>query len=171
MLRVVQLPSGDAGTMATVELMAELVRVGLTGVAVHEVARELSWHGGDEVGRLRVWLESNVRFTDDAWISRASGLVGVAEFLTEPGLMIRQMHQRGFAVGDCDDVAILGAAIGRAMGYQARFRVLAFGQGWGDPFLHVYTELRDRRIWRDLDTTAPSQDLPPSVTRQFFYAA
>lgn len=171
-LDLVELPAGDAGTIQTVELMAKLVDRAQLHPEVAHVARQIEAHaqGGDVVGTLRAWLGRRVRFTPDAWISHAMGLGNVPEFLTAPLYMVRQIREQGYAVGDCDDVAILGAALGRATGYQARFRVMAFG-GPGDPFLHVFTELRDGRHWRELDTTKPEQELPPQVTREFVYNA
>jgi hypothetical protein len=82
--------------------------------------------------------------------------------------MIRQVEGRGYAEGDCDDVAILAGAIGCASGFGGRYRVLAFD---GGPYAHVYTELQElgRGAWFEMDTTRPFQRLPARVSRDLAY--
>jgi len=77
------------------------------------------------------------------------------------GLVQRSAGQRGVAQVDCDDVAMLGAALGKAVGLRARFVAVAFGPR-GAPYRHVWAELgpRTNNVWLDMDTTRPAQGLP-----------
>jgi transglutaminase-like putative cysteine protease len=69
---------------------------------------------------------------------------------------------QGYARGDCDDVAILGAALGKAAGFPARFVLLGFG-GPMAPYQHVFTEIGTRQGWMNLDVTRPRH--PPIPTK------
>lgn len=69
--------------------------------------------------------------------------------------MLEEARELGHASGDCDDAAILGAALALEMGLRARFIVLGF-QPWG-PYAHVYAEVSEGGPWVDLDVTAPHQ--------------
>lgn len=95
---------------------------------------------------IRAWLEERTVFLADP--------VGV-ETIRTPRLMIQTAELEGVAEGDCDDIAVLGAALGMAIGIPARFVLLAFQ----DPglYTHVYTELLTEAGPVELDTTRPAQ--------------
>ncbi len=82
------------------------------------------------------------------------------ELLRTPTYLLEQINGVGHASGDCDDVAILGASLGMAVGLPARFVVLGFDPH--APFSHVFTELYTSQGWQELDTTAPEQ-FPPDL--------
>lgn len=84
------------------------------------------------------------------------------ELLHRPERLLDQIAAGGYAIGDCDDAAILGAALGKAVGFSARFVVLGFFGPRG-PFSHVYTELWTGTGWRELDITRTPQR--PQTTR------
>lgn len=104
-------------------------------------------HSRDEYPRvIRQWLTQAVRFVPDP--------VGL-ELIRTPHRMLEDLLRQGFAQGDCDDVATLAAALGKAVGSPARFRVIGFrAEG---PYQHVYTELWHGNGWSELDTTRPFQ--------------
>jgi hypothetical protein len=88
------------------------------------------------------------------------------ELLHDPVLLLEDIRERGQARGDCDDVAVLGAALGGAMGLSARFVVVGF-RGPNEPFEHVWTELYDGTTWRELDVTRPRNAEAPATTREY----
>lgn len=143
------IPSGDLGIEWTVRRMRRLVADARSSHLLAETARNIvtrSRSSTEAAERIRAFLESSVRFAHDPR--------GV-ELLKPPDMMLEELEQLGEAVGDCDDVAVLGAALGRAIGLPARFVLLAFTRG--APFEHVYTELLTDGGWQDLDTTRPHQ--------------
>lgn len=143
------IPSGHLGIEWTVRRMRRLVNESLGSSLLATTARNIvsrSRSSTEAAERIRGFLEGSVRFAHDPR--------GV-ELLKPPDMMLEELEQLGEAVGDCDDVAVLGAALGRAIGLPARFRLLAFTRG--APFEHVYTELLTDGGWLDLDTTRPLQ--------------
>lgn len=103
---------------------------------------------------IRAWLQRHFRFVRDP--------LGV-ELIRTPEYQLRQWMTAGFITGDCDDVAVLGAALGKAVGIGARFVAVGF-QPRG-PLVHVFTILTGRRDGGigslgpgvDLDVTRPAQ--------------
>lgn len=145
---------GHAGILATVETMRDLAWQGAEDPQV--------WEWADAINRstccpeaaatgIRAFLGRHTRFLADP--------PGV-EFIRNPLYMLRRIRRRGYAEGDCDDIATLGAALGLATMLPARFRLLSFGPS--EPWEHVYTELWDGRGWLELDTTRPAQ-YPPGL--------
>ncbi len=92
---------------------------------------------------LRAWLRRVWRFQRDP--------AGV-ELVHRPERLLDEWQATGYISGDCDDAAVLGGALGLALGFAGRFVVLAFG---GGPYQHVYTELLVDPLagWLDLDIT------------------
>jgi transglutaminase-like putative cysteine protease len=149
------IPSGHWGIEATVGKMRGMARAALAHSEVVDAADGLTARafGDRDAGdRIRAYLARNVRFVHDP--------PGV-ELIRTPRYMLRRIAEQGEAVGDCDDVAVLGAALGMAAGLRARYVLI--GLTPDDPYEHVYTELvtRDGCVI-ELDTTRPAQ-MPPGV--------
>lgn len=142
-------PAGDPGTFFTLALMRELARA--DAPLLVEVADRIIGTTGNPLARIRAFLSERVRFTHDP--------AGV-ELLKAPAYQLASIRSRGSTAGDCDDVAILGAALGLAAGYPARFVVLRFEPE--GPYEHVYAELRGPHGWFELDTTRQQQRVPAS---------
>lgn len=142
---------GYAGTLDTIHRMKQLARQSAALAPVREQAVAIVTGTGTnaeaQAALIRAWLERHVSFLRDPL---------TAEGLHEPTLMLEQVRQRGVTDVDCDDVAILAASLGMAVGLPARFVLL--GRGPHD-FEHVFTELMDPRTgeWFELDTTRPQQ--------------
>lgn len=149
------IPPGHAGIEATVDVMVGIARDGARSRRVRELAAELEGvaRGNplDTAREIRAFLAARVRFEFDP-----PGL----ELIREPELLLRTVACHGFAWGDCDDVACLGAALGLAAGLPARYVLLAFHDS--EPFEHVYAELETPSGWVELDTTRPAQ-FPPGL--------
>ncbi|MGE0160724.1 MAG: transglutaminase domain-containing protein [Gemmatimonadales bacterium] len=149
------IPSGSLGIEWTVWRMRRLVADAQRSPLLVETARRIVGDNPRAAGfrnsteaaeHIRAFLEGGVRFEHDP---------AGTELLKPPDMMLEEIELNGQAAGDCDDVAVLGAALGRAVGLPARFRLLAFRPG--APYEHVYTELLTDGGWRELDTTKPHQ--------------
>lgn len=79
------------------------------------------------------------------------------EYTKTPRQMLDEIRQFGVTLVDCDDAAVLAAALATVIGLPARFRALRYdGQ-----FLHVIADVWDGGTWVDMDVTKPAQYLPP----------
>ncbi len=93
------------------------------------------------------WIRAHVTIVDEPF-----------ERIMAPGLLVDQAR-RGRAIGDCDDVATLAAALLTTLGVPARF-VAIREPGW-PVFQHVYVEYETPAGWATLDPTL--DELPPGV--------
>ena len=152
--RVRRIPRGDAGILRTVKEMRRLVQGSLTSPLTVESAAAIvsPWETSCQRAQgVRDYLAEYVRFVPDP--------LGF-ELLRAPDFMLNQIGTQGYAAGDCDDIAILGAALGKAVGMPARFVLIGFSPD--RPWEHVFTELATERGWAELDTSAPAQ-FPPNL--------
>lgn len=101
------------------------------------------------------WLTRRFRFLADP--------IGV-ELLRDPAGAIQRIRARGFTQGDCDEAAMLSAALGMANGIRARFRALSFGEN--APYTHVVADLLGRGArWHPMDITKPQGLYVPDPSR------
>ena len=110
-----------------------------------------------QIQALASWLDAHFRYLSDP--------VGV-ELLRDPGGAMLEIRQRGFTQGDCDEAAMLAAALGMANGIPARFRALGFYTRTA-PYSHVVCDLLGaNNRWIPVDITKPaSMEVPPTPTR------
>lgn len=151
---------GDAGTAQTVAQMKSLVNQSLTDPVVVETARGLAAQNqprdtDSQAETIKSYLSEHFMFVRDP-----NGV----ELLSTPRFMLDSINNRMYAQGDCDEAAILAAALGKAIGLQARFILLGFSGPTG-PMAHVFTLLRGRSGWHNLDVTRPSVGFIPPATR------
>lgn len=147
-----ELPPGDAGVAVTLEEMRRWAREP-DPLLTREAGRILQRTGGDPEATamaVRAFLHAHTRYENDPW---------GAEVLKSPRAMLRQIHRDGVTAGDCDDMALLAAALGRAAGLPARFVVLGFTRG--GPLEHVLTQLGTPSGWREIDPARPVGYRPP----------
>lgn len=145
------LPAGDAGTQVTLQIMRGLVLA--DAPLLRAAAAPILGVGTvrDQVGALRRWLLRAIRFQHDP-----DGI----ELLKAPAYQLASIEDASDGRGDCDEIAMLGAALAIAGGMKARFVVLRFDpQG---PYEHVYTEVQTPAGWAELDTSKELQRLPAS---------
>ena len=154
------IPEGDtAQTLATVAAMRDLAIHGAMTPAVRQTAafivagltRDQLGHASNLAG----WIALHTRFLYDP---------APFEALTPPDVTLAIIHSQGIAQMDCDDVAILAAALGLSIGLRARFVVIAFLTA-DAPYEHIWTELApaDGQAWVPVDPTRPTQGFPPVV--------
>jgi transglutaminase-like putative cysteine protease len=146
---------GDYGATQTVERMRALANESLAVPIVVETARGIvsTVASRDYLAMaqaIRSWLSRNFKFIPDP--------VGV-ELLTSPEYQLRKFQANGIIYGDCDDAAVLGAALGKAVGIGARYVAVSF-RPYPAPLTHIYTVLTGppKRAMSivDLDITKPA---------------
>lgn len=150
---------GEAGARQTLRLMADLIRQALRDPVVLEraaavVARVPGRSAERQYQAIRQFLVYHLKYLYDP---------DTMELLREPRYLLDRIAATGRAEGDCDDVAVLGATLGLAVGRPARLVAVGF-QGPEGPYSHVYADLLIDGRWREVDTTRPIGEtlVPPS---------
>lgn len=167
-----RIPDGDAGAVATVREMAELILDGSTSPIVRRQAVAIAGAvpARDYAGQLsaiRRWLENHVVFLRDP---------DGTELLHTADLLVSSIVANGVIHVDCDDVAILAGALGKSIGLLARVVTVSFRDPRhavprSTPFAHTWTELSspiDSPRWVDMDTTRSAQSIDPSFIDRSF---
>lgn len=125
----VSIAGGDAGALDDLGIMCRLVNESLHNPVVVATARELVIRAAPQRDTrrqaiaIRGWLARVWRFVDDP---------AGEELLRTPEHLIREYFATSQIIGDCDEAAVLGAALGKAVGIPATFTVLAF-----DPIAYI----------------------------------
>jgi hypothetical protein len=154
MLSAFPLPSSDLGTFWTLAQMRGMViREFLNPIVRLTAAQIVTGTGGqdalEQAYLIREFLSAHTEFLRDP--------DGV-EMLHGPVWQLQQIQNTGIVSVDCDDVAMLAAALGKSIGLRARFVVVAFGSAHA-PYQHVWAELGRGNRWVDMDVTRPAQGL------------
>lgn len=124
--------------------MADFTRQAQLDPIVRTAALRLWPAGNDRVvfGRqVRKWVRRNVVYVGEFY-----------ESLTPPDWLLHQMESGQRAFGDCDDMAMLAAALIASLGIPVRFTAV-MPEG-GDEYVHVFAELHDGAHWRMVDAVA-----------------
>jgi hypothetical protein len=155
-LSALPLPGSDFGVYLTLSTMRGMVYREFMNPLVRLTAADIvsglnGQDGAEQARAIRDYLEIHTEFLRDP--------DGV-EMLHGPVWQVQQIRARGVVQVDCDDVAMLGAALGKAVGLRARFVVVGFDSPKA-PYRHVWAELspRSRPQWIDMDVTRPAQGL------------
>lgn len=135
------LPSGEAGTYATVRLMRRFVQQYKRVHTIREEAlslingvRQKDWMG--EIAAIFEFVRDHIRYVRD--------IHGV-ETVQTPLVTLE------LATGDCDDKSTLLAVLLETIGHPTRF--VAAGYKTPGKFQHVYVETRVGDKWFPLDAT------------------
>lgn len=144
----------------TLRRMAGLVNRDVEHIDLRDAAVSIvdGIDGRDVLGQLAAidaWLREHTRFLRDPVDD---------ELLQTPRLMLAVIARAGVAPGDCDDVAMLGAALAKAIGIRARFVAESY-LGPAAPLQHVYTVVLSPEGWRALDVQRPSGLHFPALRR------
>lgn len=154
MLASLPLPGGDFGTYLTIGQMRGMVLREFMLPIVRLSAVQIVAGADAPAVAIRNWLEDHTVFQRDP-----DGM----EMLHGPAWQMRQALTAGTVRVDCDDVAMLAAALGKAAGLRARFIVVGFGSPKA-PFRHVWTELAPPGApWTECDITRPAQGIEASA--------
>lgn len=152
-VRTFEIPSGHAGIERTIDHMRVVAKRSAGAPIVEETAERIvgAATGREAAERIRHYLAARMVFEFDP--------PGV-ELIQTPELLVSEIACRGYALGDCDDVAVLGASLGLAAGLRPEYVLIGFTDS--GPFEHVYTQLATSSGWVELDTTRPAH-LPPEL--------
>lgn len=162
----VWMPGGDFGTYFTLAAMQRLVRDDAPDPTVRRIAIDAIDGTGinDAIGHIvaiRDYLSRHVIFLRDPFGS---------ELLHGPKLLAAKILTEGVVHVDCDDVAMLSAAMGKAIGLRTRFVVVGF-RSQNSPYRHVWTEISPgsgNPSWFEMDITRPAQGIAASsISRRF----
>ena len=135
------IPDGVAGVRETLDRMIKMARTASLADAVRCAAEDATAYvdGKDFSGQVRAvqdWVKNNIRYLRDH---------ATAETLIDPVLLLNSR------AGDCDDHAMLVAAMLTAIGFKCRF--VAIGCSDPNQFEHVFTEVRLGTTWLSCETT------------------
>jgi hypothetical protein len=158
MLSALPLPTGDLGTFMTLGTMRSMVAREFLLPVVRLTATDIvaglgGADGVEQAHMIREWIDAHTEFLRDP---------DKVEMLHGPSWQVQRILQTGRIYVDCDDVAMLAAALGRAVGLRARFVVVGFSRQ-NAPFRHVWAELSPRRPqpqWIEMDLTRAAQEMP-----------
>lgn len=159
------LASGDSGVLTTIQAMTHLTQtIQSNPLLVRALSDIKQLAGTGQYGTTRdvfaiaafYWLRSKITFCSDPQR---------IELLRDPLILLNDIYTRGSACVDCDEMAILGVAILRAVGFQTVF--ITISQRQDLRFQHVYfgfyqTEPSKRGILLPLDpqeTDAPGKEV------------
>ena len=157
------IPPGDAGTLATLDMMRVAALDGSVSPVVRNVAAQLV--AGTErdpllhANLLGNWVIQHTEFLPDP---------STAEALLLPADAIARIANVGVCQCDCDDVAMLAAALGLSIGLRARFVAVSFSREPGAPFAHVWADLGEPSgdQWLTVDPEAGKLIMPPVTRRE-----
>ena len=159
--RLSAIPSGVAGTDATVREIARLVDYDLQHQKLRLLATKILRRNAvpsksylSEARALFSYVAKRVRYQKDP--------VGL-ETVQSPTVTLN------LGAGDCDDHSGLVAGLAAAVGIPARFRVVGYSP---DRLVHIFPELFINGSWWPADTTEPQQGFgwrPPKFPYERLY--
>jgi transglutaminase-like putative cysteine protease len=142
-VQLAQLSEGVTGIRETLALMVQIARhtrkssyvVRNHAAQVVQGLRQKAWV--DEVKTIHAWVRDNIRYVRD---------IRDVETLATPEKTLENRY------GDCDDKALLVAAMLEAIGHPARF--VAVGRKLNE-YEHVLVETKMGNRWVAVETTEP----------------
>ena len=131
---------GPAGTRQTLRIMRDLVREWRVHPRLRQLAKKIVQpcppkHAACEVKRIHAFVSNKIRYVRD---------VAGVETIQAPDVTLRDR------CGDCDDQAVLVAAMLQSIGRPVRFIAVGFKP---NKFAHVYTETPIGPDWAAVETT------------------
>lgn len=139
---ILSIPEGPAGTLATLQIMGNLVLQFKKNPFIREQAASViqtvpakNWPA--EMAALLNFVRNNIRYTLD---------INGVELVQTPIATLTLQR------GDCDDMATLLAAMAESVGFPAKFVAIGFDPGMFD---HVFVSMQnpDTGQWIDADPT------------------
>ena len=156
------IPQGDRGAYETLRIMKRIVLESMRDVSVLDAAKTIIRGVGGKDRRAQsqaigAWVRSSLRFVRDPY--------GI-ETVHTPLFMLERIRTQGLFEADCDDYAVLSAALAKAVGLRTKFVILGFMSKRAQ-WAHVYTIAETPYGWYPFDHTfgVPSG----SITRTAYY--
>jgi transglutaminase-like putative cysteine protease len=159
-IRVVRVPRGPAGTLASARMIAGLILDGAKDFYVRQKAIEIfrtyrvrPKDRFGEVCSLFEWVRQNIRYTRDI-------------FRVELLHSARRMLE--LRAGDCDDMTVLLGAMLVATGHPVRIVLTGFKRTRPHVYSHIYPEVLVRGRWLPIDATSahPIGWAPPALWKR-----
>jgi transglutaminase-like putative cysteine protease len=159
-IRIARVPRGQAGTLASAKIIADLIGQGARDFYVRQKAIEIfrrydvpakdRW---GEVCSLFDWVRRNVRYTRDV-------------FRVETLHSARRMIE--LRAGDCDDMTILLGAFMLSTGHPVRIVLSGFRPHKPHCYSHIYPEVLVLGRWVPIDATTrhPIGWAPPAIWKR-----
>ncbi len=160
-IRVVRVPKGQPGTLATARLIAGLIQDGARDFYVRQKAIQIlrlyQVPAKDRWGEVRAlfdWVQRNIRYTRDIY---------------QVELLHTARRMLDLKAGDCDDMTILLGAMLKSIGYPVRIALTGFRPDRPHAYSHVYPEVYVPGRWIALDATMqrPMGWAPPALWKRF----
>jgi transglutaminase-like putative cysteine protease len=150
------IPNGTAGSIATMRAMRQLVRDSIRDSQQQVRETAISILRGvnaftAQAQAIQAWVQSTIEYRRDP---------PDVELVQTPQVTLQ------LRAGDCDDQAVLTAALLTAVGHPAQFIALGIG---GAPFSHVLTQTLIGRSWVSVETIErrPMGWLPSGITSYY----
>lgn len=144
-IRMVRVPRGRAGTLATAALMGRLIREGSRDFYVRQKAIQIFRAYGvrpkdraGEVLALFDWVKRNVRYTRD---------------ILHTELLHSARRMLELRAGDCDDMSILLGSLLMSTGHPVRLVLAGYRKDRPHAYSHVYPQARVGGRWVAVDAT------------------
>lgn len=141
--------NGIQGNLDTVAVMQKLAQEYSRSSLVKRLATNIinaanipSHRYLDEAKAIGTFVQKHIRYVKDP--------VGT-ESLQTPEMMIKMMADAGYAMGDCDDMALLIATLLMAVGIKPYFRCVKYSEK-SQSFNHIYVVVYEQNI---TDTSNP----------------
>jgi transglutaminase-like putative cysteine protease len=154
-MKLMGIPNGKAGTLATLKIMRGLVRRYKTAPAIRTLAQTLTRNIPQknytrEVDKLFRLVRDKVRYVKD---------VAGVETIQTPIQTLK------LGSGDCDDKSTLIASLLESIGHPTRFVAVSFN---GIGFSHVFVQTKIGPKWVSLETTEkfPMGKSAPHITNR-----
>ena len=152
------IPDGTAGIAATLRVMVQWARMFATDSAIHNLASAIvagveqkNYYA--EAAAVQDFVKRQIRYVRDTF---------TAETLQTPIITLERSQ------GDCDDQALLVAALLLALGHPVRFIAVALDTPGN--YAHVLTQTKIGAGWYGVETTedvpfgwTPPLDFPPLI--------
>lgn len=144
--RLAGIPEGVAGATATMRAMRQLVRDSIREPAqqVRETALSITGTAAgsgpgyvEQVRRIQSWVQNNIRYVRDPT---------TVELVQTPQKTLE------YKAGDCDDQAVLTAALLDSLGHPAQFVAVGLN---GEPLSHVMVQTLIGDKWYGVETIEP----------------
>lgn len=139
----VQIPDGDAGTIATIAAMRTLIEEGKKDPTVYELARDIlrrarirAFDFAGEARAIYNAVRRNMRFTRD---------IRGKETLHTARELVR------LRMGDCDDFTVLMCSLLESVGLGTQIKTVANNERDPDTFTHVFPEVFINGRWVAVD--------------------
>ena len=126
--RFIPVPDGDAGSIATLHRIAELIRwpdpyadqfTDILSVALGEMAGGQEPHPVETVRLIFEWVRAHMLYTPDRNDS------DILDEIRTPGYLLKEIDTFGAALGDCDDYVILEGALLYRLGFPVTLEAIS----------------------------------------------